>query len=256
MLFQILVALALVIYVAAYFKVVKRYFFDHGLGLDTKWVTGRNTVNLVPRPFRLLIYVGCFLIAPLLARRLEREDFKREQQRIREENERQEREYAEYERINAEREKLREEWLKNNPITLYYNTVSGITVVMTPTIYKANQVSTKWHRRNAMWDKNVLMPNSAAFLFIDANGCELFLRNSGTGTSDPIRYNYVSGWLTALDELVERYGITLEQKPEIFVPFVNTSVLPFDEHKFNRHTVGRYEYELVVNQTPPELHPK
>jgi hypothetical protein len=254
MLFQILVAVSVVFYVAFYFKVVRRYFDEHGLDLNMTWRQTGGTVKLVPRPFRLLIFVGCFLIAPLLARRLRREDFEEEQRRIQESQKRLMQEYAEQKRINAERKTLREEWLKNNPITLYYNTVSGITVVMTPAMYNANLVSTKWHRRNAMWDKNVLMPYPEAFLFVDANGRDLFISNSGSATTDLIKYNYVNGWLTDLDELVERYGITLEQKPEIFVPYVNTSVLPFHEHKFDRN-FGHYEYGLVINQTPPEMQP-
>ena len=97
------------------------------------------------------------------------------------------------------------------------------------------------------------MPDLEAFLFVDANGRDMFVRNH-RGTHDPIGFNYVSGWLTDLDDMVERYKITLEQKPEIFVPFVNSSVLPFKEHKFNR-APGRYLNDLVVMQTPQEMRP-
>ena len=124
---------------------------------------------------------------------------------------------------------------------------------MTQAMYEANMVATKRHRRNAMWNKNVLMPNTDAFLFVDANGLEMFKRNAGTNTSDPIGYEYVSGWLTSLDDMVERYKITLEQKSEIFVPFVNQSVLPFAQHQYRRSGVRAYEYELVVKQAPEEM---
>ena len=202
------ISLLVVIYVVGYFYTVRRYHSELSYL--------RSGGGRIVRGF---VFIGLFLIAPYLRR------------------------------------KLKKQWLAENPITLYYNTVNGITVVMTEAMYEANMITTKRHRRNAMWDKNVLMPNTDAFLFVDANGFEMFKCNSGTNTSDPIEHRHVSGWLTSLDDLVEFYKITLEQKPEIFVPFVNQSVLPFAHHLYRRHGVESYELELVVGQAPKEMQP-
>lgn len=238
------ISLLVVLYVVVYFNTIRRYYSEL---FYLRSVGGRV--------IRWIVFVSLFLIAPYLRRKLKKQDEKAENERNREESAKRKRAAEEWRNANAKRKKLREAWLAENPITLYYNTVSGITVVMTQAMYEANMVATKRHRRNAMWDKNVLVPNPEAFLFVDANGLEMFKRNAGTKTSDPIWYNYVSGWLTSLDDMVERYKITLEQKAEIFVPFVNQSVLPFADHQYRRRGVASYEHALVVKQAPEEMQP-
>jgi hypothetical protein len=239
-----IISLLVVLYVALYFYTVRRYHSE-------LFYLGSGGGRVV----RGIVFVGLFLIAPYLRHKLKKQDEQMENERIQEESAEREHKAEAWRNANAERKKLREAWFAENPITLYYNTVNGITVVMTQAMYEANLVTTKRHRRNAMWDKNVLVPNTEAFLFVDANGLEIFKRNAGTNTSDPIGYNYVSGWLTSLDDMVERYKITLEQKVEIFVPLVNQSVLPFAEHQYRRHDVEHYEYQLVVKQAPKVMQP-
>lgn len=248
--FEIVLSVGVVLYIVGYTSTVRKFYRREVAIRTVGHRVQRLRLSFLARSITIVVL---FSVAPYLRYRLNKLDEQTEERRRREEAHQKKLAEVERQKVNGERAKFREAWIKEHSLTLFYHTMSGITVVMTPAQYEACQMSTKWHRRNVLWENDILMPDPHACLFIDAKGFDLFVRNHG-GTHDPIEHSYVSGWLTALDELVDRYGITLEQKPEIFVPFVNESVLPFKEHKFNREP-RRYVYDLVIMQTPEEMHP-
>ena len=65
---------------------------------------------------------------------------------------------------------------------------------------------------------------------------------------------YYSGWLADLDDLVEKCAGKLEQKGDIFVPFVNESIVPFNQQKLRRaDNPVELEHILIVSQAPAEM---
>ncbi len=251
-LFQMLSVAVLVVAVISYYKTVRRYYYETVLF---------ETTGSIPHPrleaaslwFRFTVIVEGCVLAPLLARKYRKqheEQVLRDEQRRMIEESRAAR--VAYE-LATKCEESREAWLQNNPVTLYYNTVDGITVVTTPRMYAHMQLATAWYRRNAMWDKTVLMPDPAVHLFVDKKGFENVAKNYPTKPADPVTCGQVSGWLTTLDELVARYRISMEQKLDLFVPCVNESVLPFSEHVITTRARGKYVEDLVRNQAPLEL---
>jgi hypothetical protein len=239
-----------VVYVTVFAKTVNR--FSHQV---------LRGVGYRPQPVRQGVltksatFVVLFLFAPLVWHRLKVRDRVLEARRQMQEAEKRRLEAEEFQRHNRERADARKQWaIENRPI-LYYNTVSGIMAVMTPSAYQACQESTNAHRRNALWThESSSMPSKAACLFVNATGRRLFSQNHGT--ADPIENGYVSGWFTDFDELERRYGIKLEHRPDIFVPYVNETILPFDDHRDGLNSRARnYEHDLVIRQMPEHLHP-
>lgn len=107
--------------------------------------------------------------------------------------------------------------------------------------------------RNGLWAWNVLMLSNETFLFCNRTGLSVFGQNKGI-LVDPIEYDYVSGWFTDLDELVTRFNIQLENKGDIFVPFVNESLVPFKEQSLHRK-MKQFVHHLVYEQMPAEIQP-
>lgn len=149
----------------------------------------------------------------------------------------------------------REQYYKQIRPLLYFNTVAGITAVMTPDEYKRAQKETSTARINETWqNENVLLP-SACRPF-------LFVTNSGKKQIDGVMTTMgwvFSGytWYNQLHELLEEFNVDFQQKQDIFVPFVNETLVPYEEHKVSERGYGychSLEGCLIGYSTPKEMH--
>ncbi len=155
---------------------------------------------------------------------------------------------------NISRAIARKQWLAENPRRLYCKTLDGITAVLRPVDYENCQKLTATNRRNGFWEKeNVLCLARPTVIFVTKQGKDLVVAN--TSSSPGLRCS-VSGWLSDLDAIVAQ-GVELVRMEDIFVPWVNETIIPFAEQAhllsdgFDR---GTY-YELVERQAPPDLLP-
>ena len=209
---------------------------------------------LVLLPVTLLL----FPIAPILwivLGHLDAKEEKRQDEQYRQyrKEERAEREQKEQE--NARRTEARKQWLAENKPKLYYNTVSGVTAVLRPADYTAVQKNTELSRRNGFWEKdNVLLPVRDTFVFVTKQGREMIDANTG---SDFVGRYKVAGWISKLDDIVEKSGAELVRAEDIFVPWVNETLVPFKRQSEIMHDcvhTGSH-YHLVEAQAPAELQP-
>gem|GEM_PF-5099387 len=144
------------------------------------------------------------------------------------------------------------DWLKAHPPELYWNTVDGITIVVTPQQYLANLEETQNAREDGLWDVkgiNVPIREGVAYFSKDAR------ERIWTGLNiDPILIHYCAGWPSDLKILKNDYCVELIKRTDLFVPWVNEKFLTFQEQA-NRFSPckdrGRYEY-LILPQVPAE----
>lgn len=216
-------------------------------------------VCLVVFPIVLVLFV----FAPILSIYLGHLDVQEEKKRA---AERAEAEKARYDRLNAEATRNREEnyrrtearkqWLTANKPKLYYNTVSGITAVLRPADYAEAQRLTARSRRNGFWEKEgLLLPACNTFVFMTRQGRDLIDTNTG---SDDIRRYYVIGWIAELDDVVKSGEVELIRADDIFVPWVNESLVNFKRQRdsfCNRSRPENWWFELVEGQAPANLQP-
>jgi hypothetical protein len=155
---------------------------------------------------------------------------------------------------NKRRSPLREKWLSENALRLFYNVMDGITVVMTPASY---EIAEKWTQRQKLdgdWENDFLLSptNSQAIelLFVTKEG----LDKVTAATREFHRYK-VAGKRSVLQDLVEKHRITLERKENIFVPFTSERFFTFrDQTAFLPDATSiNLETALVTSQIPVEL---
>lgn len=167
---------------------------------------------------------------------------------------------AQYERSqrdaeNRRRAEARKKWLTENKFKLYYNTVNGVTAVLRPADYASAQARTARARRNGTWEKdNVLLPQWETVVFATQQGRELIDANTG---SDYIRRYKVAGWPAELDDIVKQGKVELIRADDIFVPWVNETLVSFKQQERLLHDCVNYgKYcNLVEMQIPKELQP-
>ncbi len=180
----------------------------------------------------------------------------KEKKRIKEEEQvRLEEERAERDRV-AQENHLRAEnrmvWFFKNKPTLYYNTIDGITVVLRPAAYAAAQEVTKRNRRDGLWEKdNVLRPAPETIVFATKQGRDLISVNASSSAQK------VAGWISDLDEIVAAYGAELVRKEDIFVPWINATLISFAEQEdvLSAWTIEQARCELLDKQAPEILQP-
>ena len=195
--------------------------------------------------YRFAVGVIIFLIAPLLARRIGAEYEKKRREL-----------YNDWARVahveNLRRVKLVDEWVAGSSIVLYCNTIDHITAVVRPADYERTLVETTEAISKGLWTlKKALMPVSPTFLFFEEEGWQLFVRNrSLIGIEDGSQ-----AWDRTIDLKwwVEKCNITLVTKSDLFVPFVNESILPFEEH--SHQELRQFNMDLVRAQAPAEIQP-
>jgi hypothetical protein len=256
--------LSLIIYILASLRPALRFYQNVIDDVRERWWIDR------PRPviewvFSKVLFVSAFVFVPVLwligrpfefrRRMREKEEYEACVEQDRQNREKQKQRELEREQENKLRAEARKSYFATDPPKLYYNTVNGITAVMRPADYEECKLQTKRALRDQRWTKEgVLMPSHSARIFLQQSGLELFRTNFNTKEE----FSWTCGWLSRFDEVVERNGVQLEQKTDIFVPFVNESVLPFKDHLPRMHhqwSEGDLTMYLVSRQAPQEMWP-
>lgn len=235
-----------------WYRKVHYRLIDRWEARQLQWIGTIILLVLVLLPITLLL----FPVAPILWIVLGHLDAKEQKRRDEADKAYREKERAEWERVqqeNARRCEARKQWLAENKPRLYYNTVNGVTAVLRPADYADAQKQTERSRRNGFWEKdNVLLPVRDTFVFVTKQGREMIDANTG---SDFVGRYKVAGWISQLDDIVEKSGAELVGAGDIFVPWVNETLMPFEQQKDILHDcvhTGSH-YNLVEAQVPAEL---
>lgn len=126
---------------------------------------------------------------------------------------------------NDKRRPLREEWLKKNPVIMYFKMIKGIKVVVRPEDYIRAQEQTTMMRLDKKWpNSHVLIPIRQSFVFVNSPGLDLLKANVGSLRKETYTER-MNGWLSDLEKLVQSGMITLEERADLFVPWVDTNLL-------------------------------
>lgn len=195
-----------------------------------------------------------FLVAPILWIVLGVLDAKKKREKDEENRQRRERIQSE---VQLGREKqirirnARQKWLEENRgnLVVYYNTMGGVTAVLTPKDYESVKVETERRKLNGLWSKEgVLVLSAKTVVFATAQGMELarsnyFLKPGCTSSFTP-------HWRSQLDHL----GVKMVHMSDIFVPFVSEAVIPFDlQSRVLRDHCDQNLNWLVELQIPDEI---
>ena len=137
---------------------------------------------------------------------------RKDEERRRREDEHQEKLRRREERINA--------WKRENPPIIFYNTIAGITVAVRADDYELGKERTTRAIVDGDWagDAPCLVPIQKTFIF-----CE-------TATIGVVSCQYLAGRKSELMVGMAKVA-RLDQRPDIFVPFVSDALLSFDEQK-------------------------
>jgi hypothetical protein len=154
---------------------------------------------------------------------------------------------------NLRRAEARKQWFAEHPPRLYFKTVSGITAILRPADYEYALKDTRAARLNGFWEKDgTLRIYCETRIFVTKQGEELIKKNLHL---DSARYE-ITGYVSQLHEVVEEGKIELVLADDIFVPWVNESILSFGEQKnFMRSRSSNFcsLEELVDKQAPADL---
>jgi hypothetical protein len=145
--------------------------------------------------------------------------------------------------------------LEGFTIELFYNTIEGITTVMTPAQYAAQIEATRLARLDGLWThENLLLPTKNAFVFYTEEGLGRIRHNMSV--SNAHEYGFVSGPMSHLAKLVEHYQIKAARKEDIFVHYANLTLLDKRSQELLRsNQAGWYKDHLIYSQFPKELQP-
>jgi hypothetical protein len=145
-------------------------------------------------------------------------------------------------------EAVRDEWLCQNTLQLYFNAIGGLIAVMTPRQYAECTRITDAQRVDGRWEsQTVLVPWLPTVLFATDSAYELCGPSMPKWVERPFLVSH-------LTQLQERYNIHMVHKVDIFVPYVNEALAPFDEHKSNSSPLSPRQL-LIYPQLPSNLHP-
>jgi hypothetical protein len=201
---------------------------------------------------KLLKFPVSYLWAPFMKRRYAKLDFETEQEARQRKLEQTRQRMEEVGRMNERLQQERLEWAKKNPPKLYFNRVDGIIAVMTPAAYQRCKDETSLAIIDEKWpDNGTLMPSHEVNLFVNKSGLELFNKNFGTRAA--MENRYLSGWASDYHGLLLKYGVVVEHKSDIFVPYVNESVAQFQDQRYQAHYSHNYELNLIFTQMPEHL---
>ena len=183
----------------------------------------------------------------------EAKERKRREQEQKQRLEQQQAEQEARKRENARRCEARKQWFAENKPKLYYHTVNGVTAVLRPADYLEAQKQTERSRRDGFWEKdNVLIPVRGTVVFVTKQGRETVKANTGT---DFVGHYKVAGYISKLYEIVEKSGAELVRAEDIFVPWVNETLVTFNEQVEILHNcvhTGTHLH-LIEAQAPDEL---
>lgn len=137
-----------------------------------------------------------------------------------------------------------------NRLKIYYTAEDGFAAALRPDRYEYAGRASSFARTNGIWDKQALLcPVTETVLFVTKPGLEKAERRNVRQWCGSARF------LSELHELAERHGAELVKVPDIFVPWVNASLVPFDEQRafFGDSCGANAEYLLITAQIPEEL---
>lgn len=156
---------------------------------------------------------------------------------------------------NNKRGLARRAWLAGNKVELYYNTLYGVTAVLRPHDYLQMKKLTVRSRRDGYWQsEEVLHPAKETVVFVTKQGADLITTN--LGTEQALKY-WSAGRISQLDDICRQGSVELVKKEDIFVPWVNESLVSFEQQ---RHTIEECTgkdnfFTLVELQAPIQTHP-
>lgn len=153
---------------------------------------------------------------------------------------------------NDRRYEKKRKWLKANKIRIYMKTIDNFTAVLTEGSYHMAREFTREMQMEGKWPQgNLLYPSRETVVFATFPAMEdLRVR---TGCNHVAEYK-IAGPPSVLHRLIEKYGIEVREASDIFVPWVNESILDFKTQE-TLIKDGRNVYfdEIVVSQVPPDL---
>jgi hypothetical protein len=156
------------------------------------------------------------------------------------------------EQKNQKRAKELEKWLGVNQVVVYFNTIAGVTAVLREKDYDRAVKLTEDMVCDERWkNDNVLAPVHPTFIFYQKGGLHTFEAYKPGFNVE----HYTCGWLSKLHRMAKDKNIRLERKENIFVPFVNESALPFEQHCQHCSGTTNLTKALFVEQLPSELQP-
>ncbi|MCR4279170.1 MAG: hypothetical protein NUV78_00300 [Candidatus Zambryskibacteria bacterium] len=159
---------------------------------------------------------------------------------------------------NARRAFLREIRFTVSPPKLYFNTVNGVTAVLRENDYVKTRKLTYDTRLDGKWtEAKVLVPAKNTFVFATEQGRAVITHNTGGNYTE--RYQVV-GYPSQLHEVAKRIGASLIRDERIFVPWVNESILHFNEQNRliqdpSMEVHRNLFHHLIELQAPEELQP-
>jgi hypothetical protein len=204
--------------------------------------------------YRIVATVLGVLVAMAFEKILSSYNKKRKEREFHAWSEKRRREDEDKAKENASRTAMRKQHYSEQPPVLHYNTVAGITAVMTPYAYEKALKSTRVARSNETWQNEKVLSPSVCRPFI-------FLTLSGKKTvhAATTKLGYTSEmyrWYSELQELVEECNINLVYSPDIFVPYVNDTLTPFTEQDITTPGYGcsrSLEGCLIGYNVPEEM---
>jgi hypothetical protein len=237
----------LVLFGATTTRVVKDTFKSRGARKVRQWLG-----SWFPRfVFGLGLLIICIMLGYIFAPAMwvvhRRRDHNLEQdhqrQRIEKNREQAERQGNRNEE-NRARRVLRDQWLAENPLKLFYNTMDGVTAVLRPADYQEAARRTSYAVADGLWEtEQIFVLQRPTYVFGTVEGQKIVRERFGT----------TPRLLSELYDLRDCHGVELVRDERIFVPAMNERMISFREQV---DSVARPTYpfqQLVEAQAPPEM---
>ncbi|MDQ5928206.1 MAG: hypothetical protein QG633_644 [Patescibacteria group bacterium] len=154
---------------------------------------------------------------------------------------------AERQAENKKRTRLQEEWFAENPRKLFFNTMGGVTAVLSPNALEAGEKETRYARLDGLWGhEKILKPTGETCLFVTIEGQGVVRKHLGERVS--LRM------LSGLHALVERHKVELCRDERIFVPAMSEAIMCFDDQAAGMISDMESSFDLLIApQTPYDL---
>jgi hypothetical protein len=254
MFLHMLLVVALVVYLILFWKTtsrtIKGVFYSASI-LKIR----RGLGSPFPRGvFALVLLLFCGLVgyglAPIFWVAYHHHDYKvaREKERRAEEQRLQaEKLRAERQAENKKRARLQEEWFAEHPRKLFFNTMNGVTAVLSPNALEDGEKITRYALLDGHWShEKILKPTGDTCLFVTVEGWTTVRMHLGEQVSLQM--------LSRLHDLAEKHKIELCRDERIFVPAMGEVIVPFGGQAAG--VVASYKRVselLVTSQIPQEL---
>lgn len=254
MFLHMLSVVALVVYLILFWKTVARtikgVFYSASIlkirrGLGSPFP--RAVLGLI-----LLLICGVvgYVLAPVLWAAYRYHDRKvvlEKQRRSEEQRVQAERLRTERQVENKKRARLQEEWFSEHPRKLFFNTMNGVTAVLSPNALEDGEKITRYALLDGHWShEKILKPTGDTCLFVTVEGWTTVRMHLGEQVSLQM--------LSRLHDLAEKHKIELCRDERIFVPAMGEAIVPFGGQAAGVVTSYKRVFELLVtSQIPQEL---